>query len=167
MLSSVELAKIGAVAEPGPQVRRVSGDALRSLKGRLRDQYRTLELPGVNPLKDAHTALDTAVLAAYGFDPRQDLLAQLLALNLEVADRLARGEPVTAPGIPAGYPVPAELVTDDCIAPPHGAWPAHPPVPGPPGASLTPEQAVADAAHHYFVMEEPPRHGPGDGPGRG
>jgi hypothetical protein len=70
---------------------------------RIRALYHTLELPGANPLKDAHTALDTAVLTAYGFTPKADLLAQLLALNREVAIRLERGEPVTAPGIPLGF----------------------------------------------------------------
>ena len=35
----------------------------------LRDMYRTLEEPGVNPLRDLHESLDQAVLAAYGFDP--------------------------------------------------------------------------------------------------
>jgi hypothetical protein len=66
-------------------------------------------------LKDAHAALDTAVLAAYRFSPKKDLLAQLLRLNLEVASREETGEPVTAPGIPPGYPHPTRLVTDDCI----------------------------------------------------
>jgi hypothetical protein len=33
---------------------------------------RTLELPGANPLKDAHAALDAAVLAAYGFSAKKD-----------------------------------------------------------------------------------------------
>ena len=77
-------------------------------------------------LKDAHAALDAAVLEAYGFDPKADLLAQLLALNLEVAARLERGEPVTAPGLPPGFPDPARLVTSDCIQPPglDGALPA-------------------------------------------
>jgi hypothetical protein len=72
-------------------------------------------LPGKNPLKDAHAALDAAVLAAYGFSPRKDLLAQLLALNLDVASRLAASQPVTAPGVPPCYPEPGRLVTDDCI----------------------------------------------------
>ncbi len=49
------------------------------MRGGLRALYRTLELPGQNPLKAAHGALDAAVLAAYGFDPSGDLLAQLLA----------------------------------------------------------------------------------------
>ncbi len=72
-------------------------------------------MPGANSLKNAHAALDSAVLAAYGFSPKKDLLAQLLALNLDVSRREQAGEPVTAPGIPPGYPDPARLVTDDCI----------------------------------------------------
>jgi hypothetical protein len=55
------------------------------------------------------------VLAAYGFSPKKDLLAQLLALNLEVARRIDAGQEVTAPGIPPGYPNPSRLVTADCI----------------------------------------------------
>jgi hypothetical protein len=72
-------------------------------------------LPGENPLKDAHAALDAAVLAAYGFDAGEDLLAQLLALNLEVAGRIDRGQAVTAPGIPPDYPDAERLVTHDCV----------------------------------------------------
>ena len=84
----------------------------------LRDMYRTLELPGVNPLRDLHDALDQAVLAAYGFDPDRDILEQLLALNFDVAAKIESGETVTAPGIPPDYPDPAELVSDGCIQPP-------------------------------------------------
>ena len=49
--------------QPGP----IWADALTKIKGGLRAVYRTLELPGKNPLKDAHAALDAAVLDAYGF----------------------------------------------------------------------------------------------------
>jgi hypothetical protein len=87
------------------------------MKGGLRALYRTLELRGANPLKDAHAALDDAVMAAYGFSGKNDLLAQLLALNLEVAGRIERGEEVTAPGVPKNYNDPKKLVTDDCIKP--------------------------------------------------
>jgi SAM-dependent methyltransferase len=108
---------VEAVAEAGRAVRRVRGEALAKIKGGLRAVYRTLELPGKNPLKDAHAALDAAVLAAYGFSAKKDLLAQLLALNLDVADRIEKGEDVTAPGVPSGYPDPAKLITNDCIQP--------------------------------------------------
>src|ERR1039457_5586033 len=88
------------------------------MKGGLRGLYRTLELPGANPLKEAHAALDAAVLAAYGFSAKKDLLAQLLELNLSVAQHLERAEPVTPPGIPITFPNPETLVSDDCICPP-------------------------------------------------
>ena len=108
---------IDAVAKAGREVRRVRDEALKKIKGGLRAVYRTLELPGKNPLKDAHAALDAAVLKAYGFSAKDDLLRQVLDLNLAVAERIERGDPVTAPGIPPDYPRPAELVTDDCIRP--------------------------------------------------
>lgn len=68
-------------------------------------------------LKDAHAALDAAVLAAYGFDAKKDLLTQLLELNLAIAAREKAGRPVTAPGVPPGYGDSAGLITEDCIRP--------------------------------------------------
>ena len=53
----------------------------------------------------------------YGFNAKKDLLAQLLALNLEVAGKIERSEPVTAPGLPKNYPDPSKLLTEDCIQP--------------------------------------------------
>ena len=91
--------------------------ALEKIKGGLRAVYRTLELPGKNPLKDAHAALDAAVLDAYGFSPKGDLLAQLLELNLAVAARIDDDQQVTAPGLPPTFPDPERLITDDCIRP--------------------------------------------------
>jgi hypothetical protein len=78
---------------------------------------RPLELPGKHPLKDAHAALDAAVLDAYGFAAKADLLKQLLDLNHAVAAREKAGEPVTAPGVPASYGDPSPLISDDCIRP--------------------------------------------------
>jgi len=108
---------VRAVVEAGREVRRIRAETLPTLKGGLRALYRTLELPGANPLKAAHAALDEAALAAYGFSGRKDLLAQLFALNQGVAAQIERGEAVTAPGIPTNYLDPAELLTDDCIRP--------------------------------------------------
>ena len=99
------------------KLRRVRAEALPKMKGGLRALYRTLELPGANPLKDVHATLDAAVLTAYGFNAKKDLLAQLLALNQEVAAKIERGEPVTAPGVPPNYPDAQKLVTEDCIKP--------------------------------------------------
>jgi len=109
--------RVRAVAEAGREVRRVRRRAMSKIESGLRSVYRSLERPGDNPLKDAHAALDEAVLDAYGFSSSDDLLKQLLDLNLSVAERIERGESVTAPGIPPDYPKPKELITDDCIRP--------------------------------------------------
>lgn len=106
-----------SVAEAGRKVRLVRGEALEKIKGGLRAVFRTLELPGKNRLKDARAALDKAVLDAYGFSPKEDMLAQLLELNVEVARRIDADEEVTAPGVPSVYPDLAKLITDDCIRP--------------------------------------------------
>jgi hypothetical protein len=107
--------QIDEVVDAGREVRRIRTEALEQIKGGLRAVYRTLELPGKNPLKDAHAALDSAVLDAYGFSPKKDLLSQILALNLDVASRIGAGESVVSPGIPPNYPKPQRLITDDCI----------------------------------------------------
>jgi hypothetical protein len=113
--------QVEAVVDAGREIRRVRAQALPQIKGGLRALYRTLELPGANPLKDAHAALDAAVLAAYGFTAKKDLLAQLLALNLSLAQRIEKGEPVTPPGIPGNSPKPETLISADCIRPPSPA----------------------------------------------
>jgi hypothetical protein len=147
-------AQVKAVADAGRALHEYRRGAMaRNPKLTLRELYRSLELPGKNPLKDLHAALDAAVLAAYAFPSSSDdvgtpfmasggeasasaagkgdtgreksrpytdgdVLAQLLALNQTVAARIERGESVTAPGIPADYPTPAELVSAGCIQPP-------------------------------------------------
>jgi hypothetical protein len=84
-------------------------------KRRTSASCRTLELPGQNPLKDTHAALDGAVLAVYGFSAKKDLLQKLLDLNLEVAARIERGEPLTAPGIPTDFLNPKSLIDDSVL----------------------------------------------------
>jgi SAM-dependent methyltransferase len=115
-------ADILAVAQAGRDIRALRDEHLPHMTGGLRALYRTLELPGKNPLKDAHAALDAAVLKAYGFSATKDLLTQLLDLNTAVAAAEAKGEPVTAPGIPSSFEAEgghkADLITDDCIEPP-------------------------------------------------
>ncbi|MGH7869495.1 MAG: type IIL restriction-modification enzyme MmeI, partial [Candidatus Dormibacteraceae bacterium] len=51
----------------------------------LAHQYDTLRQPGNSQLRNLHADLDAAVLNAYGFSPDEDLLAKLLALNLDIA----------------------------------------------------------------------------------
>jgi hypothetical protein len=47
-----------------------------------------------------HAKLDRLVLQAYGFNPDDDLLEKLLTLNLELAEKEKRGEPVVGPWAP-------------------------------------------------------------------
>jgi len=112
---SPSLDQVNAVAEAGREVRRVRSEMLPNIKGGLRGLYRMLELPGKNPLKDAHTTLDDVVFNTYGFSVKKDLLTQLLELNLRIAELIDARQPVTGPGIPQNYPVPSSLITDDCI----------------------------------------------------
>lgn len=108
-----------AVAKAGLAIRAIRDEHLPKTKGGLRALYRTLELHGKSPLKDAHAALDAAVLGAYGFNAKKDLLAQLLALNLAIAAKEKRGEAVTAPGVPGSFIEAGgdagALVTGDCV----------------------------------------------------
>ena len=99
----------------GRHLRQVRDQALEHLDGGLRALYRTIDVPGKNPLKDAHAILDTAVLKAYGFSAKQDLLEELLNLNHAVATQIAAGQTVNGPGLPPSYPNPESLVTDDAF----------------------------------------------------
>lgn len=107
--------QIEAVAAAGVALRQLRAKSIQSAGGGLRALYRTIELPGKNPLKDAHDALDAAVLAAYDFSPRKDILQQLLELNTAVAANIAAGQAVTGPGIPASYKSVKKLITKDCL----------------------------------------------------
>ena len=112
---SPSIKQIDAVAEAGKKIREIRAEALKAIKGGLRALYKMLELPGKNPLKDAHAALDAAVLDAYGFSSKKDLLSQLLELNLAVFEQSKKGQTVMSPGIPINYPEQENLITEDCI----------------------------------------------------
>ena len=69
--------QVDTVAAAGREIRRLRTENLPKFTGGLRALYRTLELPGKNPLKDAHAALDATVLAAYGFSNLQSQISNL------------------------------------------------------------------------------------------
>ena len=64
-------AQIDAAATAGREVRRVRTEALAKVRGGLRAVYRTLELPGKNPLKDAHAASTPPCWRPMVFRPRK------------------------------------------------------------------------------------------------
>ena len=109
--------QIEAVATAGKALRDVRNAALKQIDGGLRELYRLLELPGENSLRDAHAALDEATLKAYGFSAKKDILAQLLELNQDVAQKLDKAQLVSGPGIPTDYPTPENLISHDCVEP--------------------------------------------------
>jgi hypothetical protein len=80
-----------------------------------RELYRSLDLPGDNPLKDAHGELDAAVRTAYGMNETVDPLRILLQLNAAVADAEGKGHAVQAPGLPSFVKNPAPYITRDCV----------------------------------------------------
>ncbi len=108
--------QIRAVATAAVKLRALRREVMAQLGYSLRDLYRTLELPGGNPLRDAHAALDAAVRAAYGMTTDADPLAFLLALNLELAAKERDGETITPPGLPLPEQERAGFVTTDCIS---------------------------------------------------
>lgn len=86
----------------------------------LRDMYRTLELPGVNSLKEAHNKLDNAVRDAYNYGlPKSmkdlDTLEFLLKLNGLCANAESSGQQIIGPGLPTFCKNQLEFFSDDCI----------------------------------------------------
>lgn len=76
--------QVAAVADAAGELVTLRDHQLRAGLS-LEEQYNSLRDPGKNPLRAAQSKLDEAVIDAYGFDPAEDLLAQLLALNLSIA----------------------------------------------------------------------------------
>jgi hypothetical protein len=50
-----------------------------------------------------HAQLDRQVMQAYGFIDSDDILAKVLELNLELAEKEKRGEPLVGPCVPTYY----------------------------------------------------------------
>lgn len=107
--------QVEKVAKAALALHQKRTQTLREHQMSLRDLYRLLEQPGKNPIKDLHAALDAAVLEAYGFDAKRDVLTQLLELNLATAAREAGGQPVQAPGWPEKIPGKEAFITEDCV----------------------------------------------------
>lgn len=82
--------------------------ALRNLRTLLQKTHacdlRTLHKHHAAALHPAQDALDAAVRSAYGISKGDDILAALLALNLETSRRESDHLPVLAPGLPPSVP---------------------------------------------------------------
>lgn len=113
---SPDRSAVRSVVRAAVELRRVRAEFVGDGKGGLRALYRTLDLPGANPLRDVHSALDEAVRQAYGFSTRSDWLKSLLDLNAAVATSIDRGELVTPPGAPASVGSEEVVVSTDFVA---------------------------------------------------
>lgn len=109
------LASTQGVAEAGRELRRRRRELMAKSGLNLRDLYRTLELPGRNPLRDASEALDAAVMKAYGMPRGADTLRFLSELNRDVAAAEAKGLTLTGPGLPGNVRSRAAFVSKDCV----------------------------------------------------
>jgi hypothetical protein len=107
--------QIRAVADAAYALRAFRRKTMQANGWSLRDLYRTLETPGENRLREAHAVLDAAVRAAYGMKETDDILAFLLKLNLELAEKESKGEAITPPGLPSYVARPADFVSKDCV----------------------------------------------------
>lgn len=110
-------AQVEAVAVAAVSLRALRRKVMQDNGWSFRELYRTLDLPGANPLKAAHDALDTAVRVAYGMGPKEDPLTFLLALNGELADQETNGQPIVGPGLPLSVKDAQVFITTDRIAP--------------------------------------------------
>ena len=139
--SSIE--KVRAVVAAARELRRLRQEILEANDWSLRELYKTLETPGENRLRNAHAKLDAAVRVAYGMTADEDILAFLLKLNLELAEREAKGEVITPPGLPAFVPEPGSFVSRDCVRSPDD-----------PEADGSTAHSEAAAAHFHIMGKE-------------
>jgi SAM-dependent methyltransferase len=107
--------QVRAVAKAAKQLRQVRDKALTQFGWTLRELYRTLEVRGDNPLKQAHADLDSAVRAAFGLRAAADPLPFLLKLNEQLAENEASMKPVVTAGLPPSVKDRKLFVTTDSV----------------------------------------------------
>jgi hypothetical protein len=112
---SPTIGQVKSVAAAARELRALRSDSLGKHQLTLRELYRAMELPGENPLKDAHAKLDAAVRRAYGMSPKVGILEFLFTLNQTIAQREGAMQPVTPPGIPPSVKDATVLISEDCI----------------------------------------------------
>lgn len=112
---SPSLGQAKKIADAAVTLRELRRSIMAENKWSLRELYRTLEIPGQNPLKAAQDVLDAAVRAAYGMKAKDEPLRFLLALNGELAEREASMKPVVGPGLPPVVKDSSQFITNDCM----------------------------------------------------
>jgi hypothetical protein len=103
------------VADAAISLRTVRAQLASRHRLSLRELYRSIELPGESPLKDAHAALDAAVRYAFGMKAESDALAFLLTLNSELSENEKKGIKVRSAGLPEFIADRSGFVTEDAL----------------------------------------------------
>jgi hypothetical protein len=116
---SPTLAQVQQVAESSVNLRQTRREIMTKNQWSLRELYRNLTNDPQNfdiqAVQLAQEQLDQAVAIAYGMDGQGNPLAFLLNLNLAVADKEAKGDQVTAPGLPDFIHNPKDFISQDCV----------------------------------------------------
>jgi hypothetical protein len=98
---SPTMIQVRRIADAAVAVRQCRDDQMAAHGWNLRKLYTVFELPGENPLKDAHIELDKAVLDAYGMKDEAEVLQTLFELNATLFAREQSKEIVIGPGLAA------------------------------------------------------------------
>ena len=116
---SPTLAQVQQVAESSVNLRQTRREIMTKNQWSLRELYRNLtndpQNSDIQAVQLAQEQLDQAVAIAYGMDGQADPLAFLLNLNLEVVEKEAKGDKVTAPGLPDFIHNPKDFISQDCV----------------------------------------------------
>lgn len=107
--------QVKAVASAARNLRHIRRQTMSVHGISLRELYRTLELPGKSPVKDAHAELDSAVRSAFGMKGKADVLAFLLELNQTLVRAEERGESILGPGLPLNVGKADLFMSTDCV----------------------------------------------------
>jgi hypothetical protein len=107
--------QIRQVAEASSHLRNLRHDVMTKTGYTLRQLYRTLELPGKNPLRDAQDNLDDVVRKAYGMKTDNDILEYLFCLNQDVSNKESNNIEVLGPGLPPFVTDKASFLSGDCV----------------------------------------------------
>ncbi len=107
--------QIREVAKASTHLRDLRHDIMTKAGCTLRQLYRTLELPGKNPLRDLQDNLDDMVRKAYGMTENDDVLEYLFCLNQYVSDRENNNLEVLGPGLPPFINDKSSFLSDDCV----------------------------------------------------
>lgn len=103
------------VAKAARELWTTRHDLIKQHNISLRDLYRSLDMPGSHPLKDAHAKLDKEVRRIYGIKKNDDVLGFLFALNADLHEQEEQGKALAGPGLPVSVKNPKLFTTSNCI----------------------------------------------------